>query len=65
MQPPIKVVSDRADAETDNGSREPMTAEQKAELAELCERHGEEMDTSLTEKQAQARISTLKDRDGD
>ncbi len=48
-------------AQTDIGSRSEMTAKQTAELTELCAELGEDYDSSLTEKQAQERISTLRE----
>ncbi|SDE85504.1 DUF3072 domain-containing protein [Limimaricola pyoseonensis] len=60
MMPPNKGVLPETEARTAENPDAPMTEEQAAELRQLCERTGEEFDTSLTEAQAVERIDALR-----
>ncbi|WP_191090173.1 DUF3072 domain-containing protein [Histidinibacterium aquaticum] len=62
IPPTAKPVLDEPEAETEEGPDAPMTEDQARELRALCEELGEEFDTSLTERQANARIDALKER---
>ena len=62
MIEPTKAVLPETEARTAENPDAPMNDRQAVLLRELCDRTGEEYDASLTERQADERISVLQEQ---
>jgi len=62
MIEPTKAVLPETEARTPDDPDAPMNPKQAVLLRDLCDKTGEEFDTSLTERQADERISVLQEQ---
>ncbi|GAD54356.1 MAG: hypothetical protein ACJASC_002596 [Limimaricola cinnabarinus] len=62
MIEPTKAVLPETEARTPDDPDAPMNPKQAVLLRDLCDKTGEEFDASLTERQADERISVLQEQ---